>query len=220
MLNKTFSKRLKEIKYASHKDIFKIVKDMHGEGISLNDQLMFDMNIVAEILNAYCATYDMRTLDENSNLVAINESEVLLPLNSRSSGIGEELKWLINEGYDINSHVSFEGNNENFYDYPVIQAFAFPIDIHIANWMIDKGCAKQLEIDIGDGETVADWCFDNLDICAEDLINQEFETSKICKITADLIRILLKHGCRRRQGTIISIDNNNKVSFNLPNYIY
>lgn len=220
MQNKTFSERLNNPKCKSHSEIFKVVKMMHEEGISLNDLVMFDKNVINEILEGYYATYDMRIFDENERLIFIKESEVTLPLEERKSGITEELSWLLNNGYDINSHVSFDGVNEKFYDCPVIQVFAFPNDIYMAKWLIEKGIADQLRIKVDVDETIADWCFDNLDICAEDFTLTTLNISPVCKITADLVRLLLQNGCSKRDGAIIMIDNKNLVSFDYHRYLY
>lgn len=216
-----FSNRVKDLKENTHVQIFNVVKEMVLEGHSLSDKAVFDSNIVSKLLEAYYHQYCLCKYDDDTDkLLEVKETEVSLPLDKRTSGILEELNWLLDNGYNINSHVHFGKYNEaidDFTDYPVTHVFALPNDKYMADWLLEQGCEKQLNKDIGDDEILADWCFDNLDICSEDFPRSGSEAKALCEITADLVRKLIKAGCKRKKGLWMSVDKDNKVSFHYPN---
>ena len=224
---KSFKDRLNELNEPSHKEIFAIVLSLLNDGVLINDTKVFDGNIITAILDAYYREYDGRKYDEDDHLVSWKKTEVLFPLEERESGILDELEYIINLGYNIHA---FAIDSEYWFDeFPTFNVFSYPIDAHMAIWMEEKGFTTQLDILFadceGDNDTIADWCFDNIDYCfyggafcvsENNIANIEVDLENVpYQMAAEIVRILRKHNLHCSEGFsgMEFFSNDDKVYF-------
>lgn len=214
-----------EEKY-KHKDVFDCIQYAIEHNLNLNDKDFYKGNLVSLLLDIYYNEYyACKVFTEEKFDILINQkSEALIPLEERTSGIFNELMYLKNHNYNFNNYTTLVNLELKDNDQaPVFCVMKWAEDNLMLQWLINNGCKEQMLIPFDplenpeEGQTLVDWCFDNIDLCMEDIIMVENHTGKDCtkiyKLAADTIRTMLENGMTRGDGLFTDINEDNKISF-------
>jgi len=211
-------------KIYTHKDVFDCIHEAVSIGMDLNSKELYDGNLVSLLLDIYYNEFGAYNFVEEScwEVEINNKSEALVPLAERESKILDELFYLKENGYDFNNSTTLidetlEDNDES----PLMRVLSMPNDPLMAEWLIDNGCKEQLILPLTsceeNTEIVVDWCFDEIDLNMEEIIETEDRTKKdlkfLYKLAADTIRAMIKNGLTYRSGNFIDIDDSDMVSY-------